>query len=191
MEIMQTFRTPDGKFFDTKAEAQAHIRRPKVLAALLKLTDGKEDLANWLIENQEPVEVSFEVGTIRRVTKAERKKLEKAIEELKTQTGNPKLAFLVEHADVIGEVFRWPTVKRMTDAEKATVAKNTLMAASGNNAELSDWVIANKDGILAAYDAGIEKREVNPKAQEALAAYRAKKAQEKLDAAGTTDAPQA
>jgi len=186
MEILQKFQTPDGQVFDTKAEAFNHVRRPKILAALHKLTDNNQELSTWLIDNQEHVEVAFELGTIRRVTKSERKKLEKSIEELKTLSGNPKLAFLVENADVIAEVFRWPTVKRMTDEEKAFAAKNTLMGASGNNEELASWIIANKDGVLAAYEAGVEKREVNPKATEALAAYRAKKAAEKAEGAAAT-----
>ena len=67
----------------------------------------------------------------------------------------------------------------MDDAEKATAAKNTLVAASEGNEELADWVLANKDAVLEAYEAGKEKRQVNPKAAEALAAYRAKKAAEK------------
>jgi len=186
MEILQKFQTPDGQVFDSKAEALNHVRRPKIQAALLKLTDNNQELSTWLIDNQEHVEVAFELGTIRRVTKSERKKLEKSIEELKTLSGNPKLAFIVENADVIAEVFRWPTVKRMTDEEKAFAAKNTLMGASNNNEELASWIIANKDGVLAAYEAGIEKREVNPKATEALAAYRAKKAAEKAEGAAAT-----
>ena len=41
---------------------------------------------------------------------------------------------------------------------------------------------AYQDQILAAYEAGVEKRQVSPKAQEALAEYRAKKAAEKAAA---------
>ena len=53
------------------------------------------------------------------------------------------------------------------------------MALTGDNVELVDWILGNKDAILEGFQAGVVKREVNPKAQDALAAYRAKKAAEK------------
>jgi hypothetical protein len=182
-QLKQVFTTPDGKQFDTKKEALDYLRLPKVREALMKVTGKNEQLVEWLIAHQETVEVAFEVGTIRRVTKSEGNKLKKAVEALK-EVGpqHPKLAFLVEHADAIVDSFRWPSVKRMTDEEKATAARNTLVAASEGNEDLATWVIDHKDAILEAFEAGVEKRTVNPKAQEALAAYRAKKAQEKADA---------
>jgi dsDNA-binding SOS-regulon protein len=178
-ELRQVFTTPDGKQFDTKAEAMDYLRKPKIKAAMLAVTGNNAELATWLVNHQEVVEVAFETGTIRRVTKVEHNKLVKAVEALKEIQGNPKIAFLQENAAAIVDSFRWPSVKRMDDAEKATVAKNTLVGASEGNEELADWVLANKDAVLAAYGAGIEKRQVNPKAAEALAAYRAKKAAEK------------
>ena len=71
----------------------------------------------------------------------------------------------------------------MNDEEKAAAAKVTLMEVAGSE-ELVDWILGNKDSILGAYEAGVEKRVINPKAQEALAAYRAQKAKEKEAAAG-------
>lgn len=177
-EIKAVFTTPDGKQFDTKAEATTYLRRPKIMAALKVVAEGDEKLVAWLLDNQESVEVAFEVGTVRRVTKSESKQLEKALTALKEIQGNPKIAFLQEHASAISDSFRWPSVKRMTDAEKQTAARNSLVAASEGNEQLAEWIIAHKDGVLQAYEAGIEKREVNPKATEALAAYRAKKAAE-------------
>lgn len=182
MELKQVFTTPDGKMFDTKQEAMNYLRRPKIEAALNALTKNNKELVNWLIEKQETVEVAFETGTIRRVTKVEHNKLSKALDHLKTLSDN-KLAFLQENAGAILDSFRWPSVKRMDDAEKATAARNTLVAASEGNEELAGWILSNKDAILAAYEAGVEKKQVNPKAQEALAAYRAKKAAEKAAAA--------
>lgn len=179
MELKQGFITPDGKVFDTKAEALNYVRRPKIADALRVATGGNKDLAEWLLNHQEQVEMAFETGTIRRVTKSEHTKLTKAIEALKEITGNPKIAFLQENAGAILDSFRWPSVKRMSEEEKATAAKNTLVAASEGNEELADWILKNKDSILAAYEAGIEKRQINPKAQEALAAYRAKMAAQK------------
>lgn len=176
-ELKRVVVTPDGKQFDTVKEAQDYLRRPKIKAELLKITDGNEQLVDWLVENQEAVEVAFEAGTIRRVTKVEYNKLKKSLDAIK-ESDNPKFKFVQEHADAIFDSFRWPSVKRMTDEEKSTAARNSIIAVSENE-KLADWIIANKDAVLKAFEAGIEKREVNPKAQEALKAYRERKAAEK------------
>jgi hypothetical protein len=102
---------------------------------------------------------------------------------MKEIQGNSKIAFLQENAGAILDSFRWPSVKRMDEAEKATAARNTLVAASEGNEKLAEWVLGNKDAILAAYEAGIEKKQINAKAQEGLAAYRAKMAAQKAAAA--------
>ena len=60
MEFKQVFTTPDGKQFDTKAEALDHLRRPKILEAMTKATSGNKELADWLVEHQEQVEMAFE-----------------------------------------------------------------------------------------------------------------------------------
>jgi len=176
-QLRQVFVGPDGKIFDTRKEAQDYLRRPKVTAALNAFTKSNKELVGWLVENQEAVEAAFETGTICRVTKSERNKLAKALEAVK-ESGNPKANFVVENAVAILDSFRWPSVQRMTDEEKLAAAKASLVAAS-NNQELADYILANKDAILEAYQSGVEKRQINPKAQEALAAYRAKKAAEK------------
>jgi hypothetical protein len=183
MELRQVFTTPDGKMFDTKADAMNHLRRPKIEEALKKVTDNNAELTSWLLDHQETVEMAFETGSIRRVTKSEHAKLAKALEALKEIEGNSKISFLQENTAAILESFRWPSVKRMDETEKRTAARNTLVAASEGNEELANWILSNKDAILQAYEAGVIKREVNPKAQEALAAYRAKKAAEKAAAA--------
>ena len=169
--LKQGYITPDGQVFETKAAAQTHLRRPKILEAMNKLTGDNADLSEWLIDNHETVWAAFDTGTIRRVSKAEKKKLEKALEAI-VENGDKKFAFIIENAGAIAETFRWPSVKRMTDEEKAVAAKNTLMAASDNNEDLANWAIENEKGILEAYDAGKEKRPVSPKATDALAAYR-------------------
>lgn len=181
-ELRSVIVTPDGKQFDNKTDALNYMRRPKIVEALKRVTDGNSELVEWLVEHQETVEVAFEVGTIRRVTKSESKKLNAALEALKEITGNSKIAFLQEHAGAIADSFRWPSVKRMDEAEKATAARNTLVAASEGREDLADWILANKEAVLNAFEAGKEKREINPKATEALAAYRAKKAAEKAAA---------
>ena len=181
--IQQAF-VVDGKIFGSKEEAQNYIRRPKILAALNAVTGGNTELNEWLVENQEKVEMAFETGTIRRVSKQESKKLAEALDHIAAALAeDKKAAFVVENIAAIKDSFRWPSVKRMDAAEKATAARNTLVAASEGNEELAQWIIENKDAILASYEAGIEKRQVNPAAAEALAAYRAKKAAEKAAAA--------
>jgi len=179
MELKQVFTTPDGKMFDTKAEAMNYLRRPKIEEALNKITKNNKDLTAWLLDNQETVEMAFETGTIRRVTKVEQNKLAKALEALKEIQGISKISFLQDHAAAILESFRWPSVKRMDEAEKATAARNSLVAASEGNEQLAAWIISNKAAVLESYDAGTVKRAINPAAAEALAAYRAKKAAEK------------
>ena len=177
MELKQVYVTEDGKQFATKTEAQDYLRKPKVMDALKPLTKGNEELSEWLFENRETVEMAFEAGTIRRVTKVEHNKLRKALEAIK-EAGNSKFGFVVENAEAILDSFRWPSVKRMNDEEKLVAARNTLVSATEGNEDLAKWIIANKDSILTAFKAGVEKRVVNPKAQVALAEYRAKKAAE-------------
>ena len=179
MSIVQAaFVTPDGKVFATKKEAQDYIRLPKVREALNKLTNNNKDLVEWLVTNQEAVEMAFETGTIRRVTKVEHGKLEKALKAI-VEENNPKFAFVADNMSAILDSFRWPSVKRMTEEEKATAARNSLVAASDGNEELAGWILANKDAVLQAYEAGVEKRQIPQKAAEALAAYRARMAAEK------------
>jgi hypothetical protein len=169
----------DGKIFDTNAEAQDYVRRPKIKTALLAVTANKAELADWLLENREAVEVAFEAGTIKRVTKSEKKKLEKACEALKELPHDPKTAFLIENLDAVKDSFRWPSVTRMNDEEKIAAAQKALLDTSEGDTALVAWIIANKDAVLAAYKAGIEPRVVSEKATSGLAVYREKRAAEK------------
>ena len=183
MELRKVIVTPDGKTFDTMAEAQSYMRRPKIKEALVKATGGNAELADWLLDHQEQVEVAFETGTIKRVTKSESKKLADALAYIaETLAGDKKAAFVVDNVDAVKDSFRWPSVKRMDEAEKANAARNSLVAASEGNEELATWIIENKTAVLEAFEAGVEKKQVNPKAQEALALYREKKAAEKAAA---------
>lgn len=179
--IKQVYTTDDGATFETKAEALDHLRRPQIRVALANVTAGNTELSEWLLDNQDAVESAFEIGTIKRVTKSEKNKLAKALEALK-EVENSKLSFLQENTDAILESFRWPKVERMDDEQKAAAARNSLVAASDGNEELADWVVEHKDEIIEAYSAGKVKKQINPKAAEALAAYRAKKAAEKAAA---------
>jgi hypothetical protein len=174
-ELKVLIQTPDGQFFDTKAEAVDHMRRPKILAALKSVTDGNQELTDWLVDNRETVEMAFEIGTIKRVSKGEKKKLDKALDFLRDEHAeDKKLAFLVENVEAIRSSFRWPKVNRMSPEQKKTAARNSLVAATDGNEEVADWILKNEEAILEAYKAGIEKREMPQKTLDALAAYRAK-----------------
>ena len=164
--------------FKTKKEAQDFQRRPKILEALKPHVGDNEDLANWIVENQEGVREAFDVGTIKRVSKSERNKLSKALENL-AELGDPKFAFLVDNSEAIVDSFRWPSVKRMDDEEKATAALEAITALANGNGQLAQFVVTNRENILEAFDAGKVKRKPNPAAMAALAAHREKVAAEK------------
>lgn len=187
--LQQMFVTPDGRQFATKTEAQDYLRRPKILEALEKLTEGNSELSAFIIDSEDAIRDAFDTGTIRRVTKAEQKKLEKAVEALKALENAPKdLAFLVDNATAVLESFRWPKVQRMKPEEKTLAAKNTLLALTDGNDDLCNWIIANQEAVLAAYEAGKEKRQVSEKATTALAAYREAQAKLKAEKAAAGEA---
>ena len=160
----------NGQHFATRAEAQDFLRTPAVKAALLQVAGGDQGVAEFLFTNEDEIQSAFETGTIRRVTKAERKKLQAAADLLKTNT-DPKLKFFIENIDGMVESFRWPAVKRLKEEEKVVQVKASLVKLADEN--FADWVVSNQKEILSAYEAGIEKREVSQKAVEGLAAYRA------------------
>ena len=122
-ELKQVFTTPDGKIFDNKKDAMDYLRRPKITLAMNVVTGNNKELTEWLVENQEIVEMAFETGTIRRVTKPEFKKLTAALEAIR-EANNPKFAFIADNADAVAESFRWPSVKRMTAEEIIACERN-------------------------------------------------------------------
>lgn len=180
-ELKQGYVTPDGKVFATKAEANDHLRRPLITKALNALTHTNEQLSAWLLEMSDSIEAAFECTKVSRVTKAERKKLEAALEALKL-VDVPKLKFLQDNAAAVLESFRWPAVKRQSEEEQAKTIRDAFMTLTEGNVELTDWIIANREHLIEAFKAGIVKKEVNPAASSALAAYREKKAAEKAAA---------
>lgn len=176
--LSQKFVTDDGKAFDTKAEAMDYLRKPLKEAALNKLNGNNAELTAWLLDNEEAIDATFESTKIRRVTKTEKKQLEKALEAV-TAAGDKAFAFLIQNSAAIADSFRWPSVKRGDATEQAATIKAGFMQLTGDNAELADWLIGNKDSVLEAFQAGVQKREVSPKAAEALAKYRAEQAAKK------------
>jgi dsDNA-binding SOS-regulon protein len=186
-ELTQVFKVGD-RFFDTKAEAEAFVRRPKIVDALRATVGTGEQadrLIDWLVENQEAVEGAFDVGTIKRVTKSELKKIEKDVEAapafLETPEGKAfakAMPFMAENLVVAFEGFRWPAVKRMDDAAKAAEMVRVLTEASENE-KLAAYIVENREAITEAYKAAKPTRPVSPNATNALAEYRAKQAAEK------------
>lgn len=189
MTIQQGFFV-SGQMFATKAEAQEFVRKPKVMKELLKLTGNREDLAEFLYEKREILEDTFNVGTITRVTKSEKRQLKEALDYIEAlfkedPIAHKKAKFVADNAGAIYEVFRWPTVKRMKDEEKDAAIRTTLGGLCGDNQDLVNWIIGSKDKIFEAFEAGVEKREVDPKATAGLAKYREKIAlQKQLKEAG-------
>jgi dsDNA-binding SOS-regulon protein len=171
-ELKQAY-VVDGQVFASKAEAMDYIRIPKIKAALMALTDNNADLSDWLINNQEVVTSAFETGTIRRITKSDSNKIEKAFDAM-AASEDSVYKFLVDNRESLE--IKYKTQSRLTDEEKVAQAKQTIADASDGNEELADWVIENKDSVIEAYSAGKQKREVSPNAKKALEDYRKKQA---------------
>lgn len=179
-QITRKHVTPDGKQFDTLAQANDHIRQPLVRAALLQVTSGAQELADFLYEREDDIEAAYEFGKVSRVTKSERKKLEKSLEVVKA-IAEPKLKFLQDNITAVLESFRWPAVKRMTPEEIQAGIKTKLTDMA--DGDVADWMILNRDAILNAYKAGKPKPAgLHPNAGAALAAFQAKKREEKAKA---------
>lgn len=176
--LKQMIVTPDGRQFETRAEALEHIRRPQIKTALLAVCNGRDDLAELLVENRESIADAFEIGKVRVAKKREKELYAKALDHA-VEIGGKEFKFIADNLADLKAGFRWPKSTRMTDEEKTAATMRTLMSLTDNNEKLSQWIIANKDALFIAFDAGKVKREVNPKAAAGLAAYQAKKAAEK------------
>jgi len=173
--LKQGFVTEDGQVFTNRNDALEHIRKPQVMSVLTVLCNKDADLASFLYEKREDIAAAYDTGKIPRVTKSQRKALEKAL-EYAVSLNDPKLEFINKHYEDISASFRWPTVSRLKPEEHAGAIQEALAKLVDGNTELAVWIINNKDQLLAAYETGVEKREVNPKAMEKLAEYRAQRA---------------
>jgi hypothetical protein len=173
--IQSGFVTPDGKVFATKKEAQTHLRAPLVHEAFMTLTGKNKELSDWLMAKQEEIGVALETGTIRRVSKAEHKKLGAALDAI-VANGDKAFAFVIENVEAVKNSFRWPTVKRLEPEEKAAAVSEKLMVLTEGNADLVKFIVANEEAINACYEAGVEKRQMPANTLEKLAEARAKQA---------------
>ena len=171
------------KLFDTKAEAVDFLRRPAQTAALNKLVPEQPELVQWIIDVQDDLASAFESTKVRRVTKQEKKALEKALEAAKN-IGDKNLAFLVENAQAVITSFKWPKVARGSEEEQAAALLKNVAVVTGGDEELAKWLIETREQILEAFEAGKPKREVNP----GLAKYLAEQAAKKAAAAEAAEA---
>lgn len=162
----------DGRVFDTAAEARDYLRLPQVTAALSVLVAGDQNFVKFLLDNQDEIEAAFEVGTIARVTKSERAKLDKALNHIaETLKDDSKAKFVVENIEAVRDSFRWPAVKRLKDEEKTAAILASLTKLADES--IAQWLVTNKDNLMAAYEAGVEKRVAPP--GNGLAEYQAAK----------------
>lgn len=164
--------------FDTQSEAKDFLRNPLVLNALKKLSKDA-DTATWLLNQKDNILESVEAGKVRRVSKAERKELEKALE-------NTKSGFLFDNMQAVLDSFKWPAVSRpkdQTDEQRKEAqhgeAINALNSITGDDEEMSNWIITNIEALKMAYETGKEAREVSPKAKEAIKAWHSMTAEQK------------
>lgn len=166
--------------FETRAEVDAFLRKPKIKAALDVLTKD-EALTTWLIDNASAIKNAFASTSMRRLTKADHAKITKAIDAIK-EAGLKDTQFLL---DLWPEIeIKYRTVKKMDDAEKELAARNSLQAIEGGNEELANWIVTVKDAIFDAYEAGVEKRAV----PQALLDYQARVKAEKAAKSADTSA---
>lgn len=169
------------KLFDTRAEATAYVQRPQQRVALGAFVESTE-LVEWLLDNRDEIEGTFDSAKIRRVTKSERNQLAKALEAI-AKADDKSFNFVVENRESVLNSFRWPAVKRVSEEEQTEIVRANMLQVCGGDTpeslELTNFLIANKEALLAGYEAGAIKREVSPKAIAGLAAYRERVANEK------------
>jgi hypothetical protein len=183
-EIKQVFAFEvDGvvKMFDTRADAEMFIRKPKIMAALAALTENVQ-LQQLLFDQNELITQAFSTDPVRRVTKKEKEALKEAIDAI-VESKDKAYKFIAENADAVLASFKWPTVKKTTPEEAILCARNTLSKEIEEEAVVT-WIVANRDKVLAAFEAGVEKKQVSQKAVDGLTVYRLSKAIEKLGVVG-------
>ena len=157
MPVLKQGYIVGDQVFATAAEARDFMRRPQVEAAISTLVSGDANFTAFLLKNQEEIEKSFETGVIARVTKSERAKLNKAYDYIaELLKDDNKAKFFVENIEAAKDSFRWPAVKRLSDEEKTAATMAALTKLADEN--VATWLVTNKDALLAAYDAGIQKR---------------------------------
>ena len=184
MQFKTLVQTPDGVIHESKEAAQRHMRAPAIKAALLAVAGGQRELADKLFENEENLVEALDAGTLRMVTKAERKELAAAL-EIVVAAKLPKTDFIIKHSADILAAFRWPAQKRLTPEEKVVAQLAAVSEIFDGREDVAGWVVQEKDKILAAFKAGQPERKLPASANEGLALYQAMKTAEKALKAAT------
>jgi hypothetical protein len=160
----------------SKKDAAEIVRVPQVKAAINNLTKNNAEMSNWLFDNRPAILTTYNAGSVRRVTKSERKALEKSLEHVvETLKNDIKAKFVVENSAAIFETFKWPNQKRVAPEEKEAFVKEAFYELTDGNEGLTEWLLENKSALLEAYDTGLVKREVSPEMLAKLAEARAKR----------------
>lgn len=179
----QVWADGNGNIFSSKQELIDHVRKPVVLEALAAIGGSNTDVAQFLLANKEHILDIFDIGGIKRVTKAEHAKLEKALAHIaEVLKDDAKALFVIENAGAIRGSFKWPTQARMKEDEVLAAATNSLLAIDGVDAALATWVLNNKEAITTAYKAGLPKAVVPEAAAAGLARYQAEQRAKKAAA---------
>lgn len=78
------FQTPDGLIFETQREASEHLRKHLVVDALKAVTEGNEQLVEWLLENKAAILKAYDAAKIERppVTEETKAKMKAARQAL-------------------------------------------------------------------------------------------------------------
>jgi hypothetical protein len=169
--LKQVVVAPDGTQFDNMKDAEEYLRKPKVIEALMDLTSIDEELSEWLYNQQELLEESFAVGSIRRFRKSDKKAYEKDLNTIKEKF-QKELPWLAEHGLKIN--ISWPKQRKIDETEKNTLIINSLAAA--RDEETAKWCVENQTKLMEAFEAGKEKREAPKEGTQALFIHHTKMA---------------
>ncbi len=154
--------------------------------ALSKIEGMNPDISAFLLSNKEAIKDASNIGKVTRIKDSERQKLaaqlQLCIDAVEDQS---KIALVVEGYDILVAGYKLPTMKRMSEEEKAVAFKNTVMSISEDDSELAEWVWTNLEEILTAYKASA--KEPPKSGQIALVAHRMTAAASKATENGQTE----
>jgi len=80
LKKLAQFQTPDGQVFDTQKAATEHLRKHLVDEALLKVSGGDQNLADWLKANKAEIVAAYDAATVKReISDETRQKMREAL----------------------------------------------------------------------------------------------------------------
>lgn len=76
------FQLPDGSIVNTQKEATEFARRHLVVEALLKVSEGNQETADWLLANKTEIMAAYSAAEVKReISDETREKMRKALLE--------------------------------------------------------------------------------------------------------------